>query len=203
MERMVLSSEHDKALAVKALTWLLDARQTPDPRQRVEVFEAWYEIGEHDVLIYVASLVETAVEDPLVEDITQEAIILAFQAVLRRKFEYKNALFTTYVKRIAYNQLKSYYRRQRPSLSVEELAQTGRGLAWLPTESVEEALDDEAQMLSGLVETLSARRRRVFELYYFEGRDYREIAEILGMSVASVRQEIHRGLKQLRSIATL
>jgi RNA polymerase sigma-70 factor (ECF subfamily) len=53
-----------------------------------------------------------------------------------------------------------------------------------------------------LLATLSARRRAVIELTYFEGLTATEIAERLVISVDAVRHELYRGLARLRAAAT-
>src|SRR5688572_13938007 len=118
MDGMVLSSEDDRAL-----TQLLDKRFNPDCDQRVKAFLEWYEIFEDAILKHLVWLIGngTDIDDPMVQDVAQEAIWLAYQAVVNEKFEYRDATFTTYVKKIARNQLMDHYRQHKRFISIDEL----------------------------------------------------------------------------------
>ncbi|GCE10223.1 RNA polymerase sigma factor [Tengunoibacter tsumagoiensis] len=52
--------------------------------------------------------------------------------------------------------------------------------------------------LEALVAQLPERYRLVITCYYFEQLSYREIAELLDLSLAAVKVNLHRGVKQLR-----
>jgi RNA polymerase sigma factor (sigma-70 family) len=54
------------------------------------------------------------------------------------------------------------------------------------------------EKVNGLLETLTPRQRKVFQLYYIEQRKYDEICEIMNMNYHSVRNLVHRGMVRLR-----
>ena len=60
----------------------------------------------------------------------------------------------------------------------------------------------ETQQLEGLVEKaiseLSDKQREVFLLHRMDGKSYKEIAEMLEISVKSVEKRMHRALLALR-----
>jgi RNA polymerase sigma-70 factor, ECF subfamily len=53
------------------------------------------------------------------------------------------------------------------------------------------------QLLEAIAE-LPEKQRTTLELYFFEGRDWQEISQRLGDSVANVRHHYYRGLEKLR-----
>lgn len=68
-----------------------------------------------------------------------------------------------------------------------------------PEDPLSGVLDTERQQLLGhAVETLPPQMRRCFMLYYYQGRKYREIAELLGISIETVKSQIHQAKDKLR-----
>jgi RNA polymerase sigma-70 factor (ECF subfamily) len=68
-----------------------------------------------------------------------------------------------------------------------------------PEDPLHEMLDTERQqLLYRAVETLPPQMRRCFMLYFYQGRKYREIAELLGISIETVKSQIHQAKDKLR-----
>lgn len=113
----------------------------------------------------------------------------------------------------------SYLYRVVHNLSVDELrkrAVRGRGLVRLEATHVERSAADPAEDLDrrelgtaidGALNTLPPRRREVFVLAYVHSLSYHEIAEIVGISPATVKNHIAAALadvrKELRRTLTL
>src|SRR5260370_19220995 len=57
------------------------------------------------------------------------------------------------------------------------------------------------EQLHAAFEDLAERHRVTLEMYFFEGRDLREISERLGETLENTRHFYYRGLDGLRSIA--
>jgi DNA-directed RNA polymerase specialized sigma24 family protein len=68
-------------------------------------------------------------------------------------------------------------------------------LSWNPKDVTEIA-----RFMDQLLNMLSARRRQVLELTYFDGLTSEEIAVKLNQSVNVVRHELYRGLAELRKL---
>lgn len=58
--------------------------------------------------------------------------------------------------------------------------------------------EQEALAVHEAVAALPEQMRRVVELYYFEGRTFHEISEIIGVSASRVQQINHKALRELR-----
>jgi len=66
---------------------------------------------------------------------------------------------------------------------------------------ISEQLDQETRdKLVGILNTLTNSQREAIYLRYFKGYDFRQIAEIMSISVQSVRNAIHRGLLSMREL---
>ena len=68
----------------------------------------------------------------------------------------------------------------------------------LPPEAGAAAETPGSPRLDDALRRLSARQRTVVILVHAHGWSYGEVAESLGLSVASVRNQLHRGMKRLR-----
>ena len=62
----------------------------------------------------------------------------------------------------------------------------------------ETAASDEHAELEAALGALPVHQRVPIVLFHFEGRSYREIASLLGVSLAKVKTDMHRGRKALR-----
>lgn len=62
----------------------------------------------------------------------------------------------------------------------------------------EQEMCDRAQVL---LNVLTPRQRKVFQLYYIEERKYDEICRIMSMNYHSVRNLVHRGMMRMREAA--
>lgn len=200
---MVRSSEDDDPLE---LSRLLDARYTPNQEQRVTVFEKWYPSGEREVLIYVASKVGMRIDDPFVEDFTQDAVFRAFRAVVRGQYRYKGVRFTAYVKTIALNQIRSFFRsleNKKILISIEALVQGEEELVDPDADLPEDILSQKEIRLaaSWLMETISERQQMVLEHHYLDDQSYKEIADDHNDSEQAVRKLAFRTVNYLRNRA--
>lgn len=66
----------------------------------------------------------------------------------------------------------------------------------------EEQRKNEFSLVRRLLDQLSPRQREALTLYYIEEKKYEDICEIMNMNYQSVRNQMHRGLTKLRSLAS-
>ncbi len=126
-------------------------------------------------------------------DVTQEAFFKAFRSL--RTFK-PGAKFSTWIFAIAYhaccdrlNRRKRYSNDELP-----ERADAGPG-----PEAQVIALD-EAQRLRTAIDALPEKYRAVITLYHLQGRQYEEIAEVLGLPMGTVKTHLFRAKEQLRRL---
>ena len=100
-----------------------------------------------------------------------------------------------YVRRIIYHDHVSWWRRRSSSHEVPVPATPDRS-AGDPSERVDRRLDLQRALL-----LLTPRQRAVILLRFYEDRPEREIADILGCSVGTVRSQTSRALARLRRVA--
>jgi RNA polymerase sigma-70 factor (ECF subfamily) len=127
------------------------------------------------------------------EDVVQEAFVKAFLSLTGLKDE---RAFPTWIATITTRLALDSIRRRRPdvSLSVSEaVPYRDRGAA--PASAAELRMD-----LAAALAKLSPEHRAVIALREIQGFDYREIADILGIPIGTVRSRLHTARMQLRNL---
>lgn len=134
---------------------------------------------------FVRRLLPTA-EDA--EDVVQETFLKAFQA--RESFDGRASL-KTWLYTIALNVARDRSRRRSAGrLDERELAAP----ADLRAEHSELA-----ERVRRLVQSLPEGQRAVFCLYRYEGVAYDEIARMLGVTIGTVKAQMHQALQKVRA----
>ncbi len=130
-------------------------------------------------------------------DLTQEVFIRVYKSLTRFK---GRSSFSTWLYRITYNACKEYFRRKLTSLNAEnvyleynseQISQDSPGKL-MEEKELEKEIKKAIYMLSPQV-------RNAIILRYFEGLDYRSIADILGCRVSAVKTNISKGIRMLRN----
>jgi RNA polymerase sigma-70 factor, ECF subfamily len=126
-------------------------------------------------------------------DATQEAFFKAYRSL--RTFK-QGAKFSTWIFSIAYhaccdrlNRNKRYSNEEMP-----ERADPG------PGPEREAIALDEARRLRAAIDALPEKYRTVITLYHLQGKQYEEIAEVLGLPMGTVKTHLFRAKEQLRKL---
>lgn len=132
------------------------------------------------------------------EDIVQEVFIKAYINI--RSFDVKRK-FSSWLYRIAHNEsINALKKKGREKISFIDFDVMLPQLAAKETADAGLHRDEMRQMLDQSLEKLSAKYREPLALYYFEEMDYREIADILRIPVATVGVRLRRGRIMLQSL---
>jgi RNA polymerase sigma-70 factor (ECF subfamily) len=127
------------------------------------------------------------------EDLTAQTFLKAWEAIDR--YQIRGAPFVSWLLRIAHNLGVSHLRSKRDVAQVHEGLiddKPRRDPEWACEQAAEEEMVREAIM------RLREEQRQVIILRFIEDLDYREVAEIIGKSVAAIRVIQHRALNALR-----
>jgi RNA polymerase sigma-70 factor (ECF subfamily) len=146
-------------------------------------------------------------DSQIAEDLAQEVFLKLYRNAGRYE---PNGKFNTYFYRVlgnlCYDRLR-FDRRRAPVLAntmdgptldgySDESGGTGsNGRFRAPDEAL--LAKEERAMVRRAVEGLSENLRRAVSLREFDGLKYREIADVMGVSLSEVKVLIHRGRKQL------
>jgi RNA polymerase sigma-70 factor (sigma-E family) len=158
-----------------------DFRDTPDPR---EEFTRWARARQPHLLR--AALLLTG-DRQRAEDLVQEALT----KVAMRWGRLGAGRPEAYARKVMYHDHVSWWRKRRHEV-----------LTALVVERGERGVDLERRMvLLEALQSLTPRQRAVIVLRYFEDLDERGAAEVLGVSVGTVKSQTHLSLRRLREAA--
>jgi len=126
-------------------------------------------------------------------DVAQEAFFKAYRSL--RTFK-PGAKFSTWIFSITYHACCDRLAR-RKRYSNEELPERADQAAGPEAEAI---ASDEARRLRAAIEALPEKYRTVITLYHLQGRQYDEIAQVLGMPMGTVKTHLFRAKEQLRRL---
>jgi RNA polymerase sigma-70 factor, ECF subfamily len=135
-------------------------------------------------------------------DVVQEAFLHAYQSLHSFKGD---ALFFTWLYRIAVNTAISMKRKKRVVLRIQPAGEGGNAIEPLdPSETNRpghalEMAEEERRVHEALAK-LSPEHRSVLVMKDMEGMKYEEMAEILGVPVGTIRSRLHRARLEMRDI---
>lgn len=159
--------------------------------------------GDRDALITLLREIETHVyrtayyilnneQDAM--DAAQEALIRIYTKI--NSYEEK-AQFKTWVQRIVTNICIDKFRRNKPSVSIEE-----HELVFSDTQNVEDEVMSTyvAKDIQDAIEKLPEHHRAVVVLRYLQDFSYNEIADSLGLPLNTVKSYLFRARHQLQAL---
>lgn len=153
-------------------------------------------VHEHqDRLFRAMTQVTGSVHDA--EEVTQEAFIRAF--VKLDTFQ-QNSQFFTWLYRVAFNIALSRKRRKRVSVSLDHQRDEFGSDVADRSEAVDANMirQDQVSLVQTALSGLSEQHRGILVLREMNDASYEEIAEILELSIGTVRSRLNRARKQLR-----
>jgi RNA polymerase sigma-70 factor, ECF subfamily len=127
------------------------------------------------------------------EDLTAQAFLQAWEAIER--YQIRGAPFVSWLLRIAHNLAVSHLRSKREG---SELPETLVDVSRHGNPEEEAQRQAESERVREAILRLRDEQQRVIMLRFVDDLEYREVAEIVGKSVAAVRVIQHRALNALR-----
>ncbi len=148
-----------------------------------------------DVLGYIY---HCTLDGTVAEDLTSNVFLAAFRHLARYRWR-QVSFFRAWLYRIATNEVRMHWRRQR-RVKIIGLQPDG------DRQAAEQSADDgiaaaeQYRLLHKALLELRLKYRTVIILRYFEGKTIAEICEITGKKEGTVKCQLHRGLAQLQDI---
>jgi RNA polymerase sigma-70 factor (sigma-E family) len=125
----------------------------------------------------------------MAEDLVQTALE---KTIRRWAGSGEPASLEAYVRRVMYREQVSRWRRPRlVEVPAAELPE------WRLDVRTDDAVEDYL-VLQGALAQLGRRQRAVLVLRFFEDLSEQQVAEVLGISLGTVKSQTHRGLARLR-----
>ena len=136
-------------------------------------------------------------------DIVSDTFLKAFKSI--NSFSYRGISIKIWLYRIATNEFNLYYRHRRKSNSLFEKIDTDNQELLINSlskdkEELESELIKHEQYLIVLyaLKKLPLKYQNAISLRYFEGKDNKEIMEILSVKEGTLKSLLSRGLKKLK-----
>lgn len=129
------------------------------------------------------------------EDLVQEV----FYRMLKYRSTYKGeSKFTIWMYQIARNAHIDYLRKKKSELPLEEKGKEALSHEPSPVEKAE--LGQDIALMRKALSELPWKRREVLVLSRFQNMKYKEIAELMGCRIGTVKAQVHRAIKELGKI---
>ena len=136
--------------------------------------------------------------DPTVaEDLTANVFLAAFGHI--GQYRWRQVPFRAWLFRIATNEVRTHWRRQRRSRTVA-LAPDDDSQAAEQSAGDGMAQAEEYRLLHRALLELRVKYRTAIILRYFEDKSIAEICQITGQKEGTIRCQLHRGLARLQDI---
>ena len=128
---------------------------------------------------------------------TQEAFIRAF--VKLDTFQ-RNSQFFTWLYRIAFNSALTRRRKKRARVSLDQVREDNGLEVSSSFEGVDEPMlrDERVKLVRSAIATLTEEHRSILTLREMDDFSYEEIAEVLEISIGTVRSRLSRARRQLK-----
>ena len=143
-------------------------------------------------------------------DIAAETFLKAFLAFPEYKF--RGIPISAWLYRIAGNEINQYYRKNKYNPeSLNRLMENNSNIQNSFNKSEDERfyLEEELQkhqefiLVQNAIKTLNLKYQEVISLRYFENKNIKEIAYIIGKKEGTVKSLLSRGIEKLRKIIVL
>lgn len=146
--------------------------------------------------------VRTMVSDEyLAEDIVQDAFIKGFQSLDQLSDPQK---YPSWMKRIAVNRVKDYYRKHKPVLFTQMETDEGNvpefvddRIAELPEMVIDQK--ETARLLNEILDSLPDDQHIAIAMFYYQEMSVRDIAAALGCSESTVKSRLNYGRKKIET----
>jgi RNA polymerase sigma-70 factor, ECF subfamily len=161
-------------------------------------FEAFVKAYQNMVFTGAARLLGNETD---AEDIAQEVFLKAFERFGElRHSPTVGGWLKTVTRNLCLNHLTRYRARWRFFSELASDRDDGPEPEWAAPDQHQEAMEtaDRRCLLEAALQALAPAHRVPLVLYHFEEMSYEDIAERLGVSLAKVKTDIHRGRESLR-----
>ena len=154
--------------------------------------DAMEELFRINYPVLLGALVRIIGDANVAEDIAQEAVLSAIVNLERYQ---PQAKFSTWLMSIALNNYRNKLRTKIREVSIESIGRTDSEKESVEDVALQRLAVDEA---AGLLESLSPEKRQVFVLKHYYGFKYKDIADIVGCPIGTVRSRLHDSVNILK-----
>lgn len=149
-----------------------------------------------DYYSYIYIVVKNGISINISQEDMEEIISDTFVAFWKNsKYLRKDLLVKPYLKGIAKNLIKNKYRNNNINVSIENYENTLVG-----DFDIDDILEsnEKNELIIDTLKTLNKNEYSIFMMYYYEGKNIKEISKELNLSVGNVKTILHRVRKKIK-----
>ena len=164
---------------------LVDAAKK-DTRAFKPIYNKYYEI-------IFRFIYQRTGDETISTDITSDVFFKALQNLSR--YEFRGLPFSSWLLRIAHNETIKYYKKIKKSRVVKL---ESKHLYHLTSEENDNMTKDFRPFLLNALKKLKIEDFQLIEMRFFEGRPFKQIAEIVNKQESAVKMKVYRILEKLK-----
>ncbi len=149
-----------------------------------------------DYYSYIYIVVKNGISINISQEDMEEIISDTFVAFWKNsKYLRKDLLVKPYLKGIAKNLIKNKYRDNNINVSIENYENT-----LVEDFDIDDILEsnEKNELIIDTLKTLNKNEYSIFMMYYYEGKNIKEISKELNLSVSNVKTILHRVRKKIK-----
>ena len=133
----------------------------------------------------------------IAKDIASQVFLKAMSHI--KSYQDKGKPFSAWLYRIAYNELMDYFRKnsKHRTINIDDMQVS----SLIEGSEVDNSDDNRNKMIMALRQ-LNKDELMIVEMSYFEKMKYKEISDILGLSVANIKVKMHRIMKKMNKLVS-
>ena len=149
-----------------------------------------------DYYSYIYIVVKNGISINISQEDMEEIISDTFVAFWKNsKYLRKDLLVKPYLKGIAKNLIKNKYRDSNLNVSIENYENT-----LVEDFDIDDVIEnnEKNEVILDTLKTLNKNEYSIFMMYYYEGKNIKEISKELNLSVSNVKTILHRVRKKIK-----
>jgi len=163
-------------------------------KQNPQFFAPIYEKYYDSIFIYISRRID---DEELTADMTAQVFYKCLKSL--EKYDFQGVPFSAWLFRIAINEINQFFKQQKSrerSVSLKE-----KHINILFEELQHHDVKDKHDIVSKLLEQLDIDDVQFIELRFFEGRSFKEIGFLLGLTEVNAKVKTYRILAKLKEYA--
>lgn len=157
-----------------------------------QAFEKIYQLYSNRLYGNLLKLVKSEAE---AQEILQDVFLKIW--LNRQNIDLEKS-FRSYLFKIAENKVVDFFRKVARDKKREAQLISLATNEYMPVEDLLQS-DEKAAILQKAIDSLPPQRQQVFRLCKLEGKSYKEVSELLGISVSTISDHIVKATKAIRS----
>jgi RNA polymerase sigma-70 factor (ECF subfamily) len=166
---------------------LEEKKQIELAKKNIQDFEPLYLEYHKRILLFCFQRVESKNE---AYDICSQVFMKAMRGI--GNYEYRGVSFGSWLYRIAINEINTQYKKKSKVIKVDE------SFLLTLTEEIEEKDEELGNRLKRELKILKPIYVQLIEMRFWEGRKFKEIAEILNITEVNAKAKTYRAIEKLK-----